>query len=88
MTKKQLLIATIAILLIPIAVICADQLTVCRGDNCWKTEVPNMKTWEWKTAADGTKFVRVLTHDGHLVDIYGKELSVTAVKKQTRKKNK
>lgn len=88
MTKKTLLILSGLFLAFTMCIAAESVLNVCKNDNCWKTEVANMKTWEWKTAADGTKFIRIQTYDGTLVDVYGKDLSVVAQKVQKRKKNK
>lgn len=43
-----------------------------------------MKSWQWMKNADGTKFVRIFTSDGKIIDVTGQDLTVEVQKKRNK----
>lgn len=63
-------------------------LNVCRNGVCYEQQVENFKTYKWLTTQDGTKFVRIYTYDGKLVDIYGRDITIEIQKDKNVKRKK
>lgn len=63
-------------------------MDVCKNGICYEQTVPDFKSFQWLTAQDGTKFVRIYTYDGKLIDIYGRDLTVQIQKDKNLKRKK
>lgn len=75
---------TILIAAVPIA---AEMQTfkVCNDKTCYEVKL-DAKSFEWKQAFDGTKFLRVYAPDGTAVDIGGRDLQIETAKKSKKRK--
>ena len=51
-------------------------LDVCNDKTCYAQILENVKSWEWKTYNDGTRFFRIYFFDKKALDINGRELTV------------
>ena len=51
-------------------------LDVCNDKTCYTQILENVKSWEWKTYNDGTRFFRIYFFDKKALDINGRELTV------------
>lgn len=51
-------------------------LDVCNDKTCYTQILENVKSWEWKTYNDGTRFFRIYFFDKKTLDINGRELTV------------
>ena len=82
--KKALIVLVLCILAYG-TLLAADQyLKVCNSRTCYTQTVQNMKSWQWMKNADGTKFVRIFTFDGRIIDVSGQDLTVEVQKTRNK----
>ena len=66
----------------------SSAIHVCNERTCYDQKIEAIR-YEWKTASNGDRFVRVYKPDGTLVDITGRDLKVEFKKtKDIKRKHK
>lgn len=84
-TRKKALLVLVLLMLAYGTLLAADQyLKICNSRTCYTQTVQNMKSWQWMKNADGTKFVRIFTSDGKIIDVTGQDLTVEVQKTRNK----